>query len=866
MRQSFLITLLVATALCAAATDVVSSTLSCRRFTTQDGLPQMQSEAVWQDAEGYIWIGTLSGFARYDGRSLQPYLQGRRENIVGFARSASGVAALGFVRWWTVDGNQAVESQYDPDRKWLYNNFNGVDLPDDVVLLEDRDETHRHLARLTVGGVEPLAGSDVMDRMDPDRKLFVDGSTVYVPTGQGLYAVADDGTSRLVADKPDVFSLARRGSTLLALAADGIYAVGDGRLTLLTACHFAAPDYGLTARQRRDGALYIADCNNIYLYDCNKVNTLASGFNVIRGIMVDRWDRLWAATYQGVYLFFDSEFVNHRLTDASDLVRALAADAQGRVVMGTLNGNVIAGGAVAAAGGYFSPGAARVRDTVYMVNGPDLVAVTGADGAPRAERVWSAGERLRFVTAAPDGRLLVGSRRWLMRYDPAIGTADTLTTAVYQPWCAAADAAGNVWVGGSRGLCRVSAATLATDTVVSGDHAIITTMDRDPGGNIYFATVDSVFVVRDGVVTHLAALQPAVAGHEVRSLHVSPRGFLVVAAIDRLVVTRVGADGLTVGEARTFDHTNGFTMLEPQNAMMAELPDGTVWLAGLEECTSFVPERLMALAAADTVITEPRPWWKHWALWLLAAMLLAVVCWRLARIYERRRTQSQMQRLQREARLKNLQINSVRLKAIPHFHSNVLAGIEYFLMNGDSEQAIHYLELYNDFANRTLDDIDKPARTVAEEVDYTRKYLELEKLRFDERLEYSITVDDAVDRQELLPTMAMYTYCQNAVKHGIGNRKEGGRVDVTVTRRGGTVTVSVTDNGVGRAAAAALGSGGGKHGLRILSEQIELYNQANTSHITQTVTDLTDADGHACGTRFEISVPDDYNFFDLQTS
>ncbi len=56
----------------------VESNLSHRRFTTNDGLPQMQTETVWQDSRGYIYFGTLSGFVRYDGRTMTPFLGGRR--------------------------------------------------------------------------------------------------------------------------------------------------------------------------------------------------------------------------------------------------------------------------------------------------------------------------------------------------------------------------------------------------------------------------------------------------------------------------------------------------------------------------------------------------------------------------------------------------------------------------------------------------------------------------------------------------------------------------------------------------------------------------------------------------------------------
>ncbi|MBR0084066.1 MAG: hypothetical protein IJP93_08280, partial [Bacteroidales bacterium] len=98
----------------AGAAPVWESSLSYRRFTTLDGLPQMQAETVWQDAAGYIYVGTLSGFVRYDGTKLTPFLGGRRENIVQFRRAGGEVRALGFVRQWSIKGNKLKQSQVDP--------------------------------------------------------------------------------------------------------------------------------------------------------------------------------------------------------------------------------------------------------------------------------------------------------------------------------------------------------------------------------------------------------------------------------------------------------------------------------------------------------------------------------------------------------------------------------------------------------------------------------------------------------------------------------------------------------------------------------------------------------------------------------
>jgi sensor histidine kinase YesM len=188
----------------------------------------------------------------------------------------------------------------------------------------------------------------------------------------------------------------------------------------------------------------------------------------------------------------------------------------------------------------------------------------------------------------------------------------------------------------------------------------------------------------------------------------------------------------------------------------------------------------------------------------------------------------------------------------------VLAAIEYFVLNNSTEEAARYLKLYSDFTNQTLQDIDRPARTVDEEVDYVTKYLELQKLRYDERLTYNVMVADNVDRKALLPTMLLHTYVENAIKHGISPKPEGGHVDVVITSYENDTVVTVEDNGIGRRKAAQLNRNSTKMGLRILSEQIQLYNKSNKHRIRQHVRNLKDADGKTAGTHFDMTVPKDY--------
>ena len=694
--------------------------LGFRRYTTQDGLPQMQCEVAWQDTRGYIYVGTLSGFVRYDGRTFTPFLRGRRVNIVGFAQPEGQVRALGFGRQWSLEDDVLTQMPIDHHGNYMLNNFNAVDLPTDFVLIEDRNEENRRLCQLTGNGLDTLIATPLLDELTPDRKLLLDDNHLYLPTPKGLYRcewplgsaawLVQEGATHeeLLSDKPDFYSLCRVGDVLYALAADGIYILTPQPRKLKDALWAQTADYGISARATQSGLLIMADSHSLYTFDGDSIREIASGFNLIKGLLIDRWDRLWVSTYQGLYCYFNRHFMNHWLTDSKDIVRSLAIDGKGRLVTGTLNGKLLVDDHIVSddANEFFMPSSAVIDGNVYMAGRHDIVCI--ADGTCR----WLGlnYDRCQFIAEA-DGHIIIGVRHGVLSYQPDDGHLDTLSTEVAHPWCATTDGKGGLWVGSTYGLYHIKdGKTVKTDE--EGPNLTVTAMDGDEKGHVFLASNDSLFMIREGEKpVCMNKEMPQLQGHEIRSLHVSPRGFLVIAVIDGLLVCHIDEQGHISGSS-FYDHHNGFTMIEPLKATMAEEADGTVWLAGVEDMTSFKPEELLADNNADTYIAPPLTWWQRW--WWLAALVGLAGVILLVVAEERMRHRSKLRRLQRAKKQKELQINAIRLKAIPHFHSNVLAGIEFFLMNNSVEEAMHYLKLYSDFTNQTLTDIDRASRTVTE--------------------------------------------------------------------------------------------------------------------------------------------------------
>ena len=201
-----------------------------------------------------------------------------------------------------------------------------------------------------------------------------------------------------------------------------------------------------------------------------------------------------------------------------------------------------------------------------------------------------------------------------------------------------------------------------------------------------------------------------------------------------------------------------------------------------------------------------------------------------------------------------LRLLAIRSKFIPHFTGNVLNSINYLIQKKPRE-AQKYISDFSEFSNMTLIYSDFVFRSVQEELEYTELYLKFEKLRFEERLEYDIFVEEDVNLQLPVPCMVILTFCENALKHGLSARQEGGRISVRCYRQNDFTVISVEDNGIGRINAQLLKTEGSREGLKIVQQQIELFNKNKRQKAFMQISDLHDSEGQPSGTRIEMWTP-----------
>jgi two-component system LytT family sensor kinase len=148
-----------------------------------------------------------------------------------------------------------------------------------------------------------------------------------------------------------------------------------------------------------------------------------------------------------------------------------------------------------------------------------------------------------------------------------------------------------------------------------------------------------------------------------------------------------------------------------------------------------------------------------------------------------------------ETRLAHSQLDMLKMQLHPHFLFNTLNAISA-LMHRDTKAAEEMLAGLSDLLRLTLDNAAVQEVTLKSELEFTGRYLEIEQVRFADRLKVHFDIDpETLDA--LVPNMVLQPLVENAVRHGIAPRDRSGTVEVIARREGDRLHLSVLDDGPG---------------------------------------------------------------------
>jgi two-component sensor histidine kinase len=140
------------------------------------------------------------------------------------------------------------------------------------------------------------------------------------------------------------------------------------------------------------------------------------------------------------------------------------------------------------------------------------------------------------------------------------------------------------------------------------------------------------------------------------------------------------------------------------------------------------------------------------------------------------------------------QLDALRKQIEPHFLFNTLNAVSGLVRAGRNEDAVTMIAGLSDFLRHTLEGSSRQQVPLAEELEFAEKYLNIQKVRFSDRLQLDFDVPlDLYQAQ--VPSMILQPIVENAVKHGIAKRAQGGTIRIAASRDRDKLTLTVSNDG-----------------------------------------------------------------------
>jgi ligand-binding sensor domain-containing protein len=201
-------------------------------------------------------------------------------------------------------------------------------------------------------------------------------------------------------------------------------------------------------------------------------------------------------------------------------------------------------------------------------------------------------------------------------------------------------------------------------------------------------------------------------------------------------------------------------------------------------------------ATYSFIIPQPfySAWWFYTLISLFAiAALLLFYQRHISRIHK-----EQKLKIEFEQQISRLQSQSLQAMMNPHFVFNSLNAIQQQMQAGESDKAINYLSRFARLLRMNLQHINEEYIPLKEELSRIQLYLDAEKMRLGDKLNYRIDVDLKMDTEDIiLPSMIIQPFLENAIWHGIMPKENTGNLLLTVKTNLQQLLIMIDDDGIG---------------------------------------------------------------------
>ena len=263
-------------------------------------------------------------------------------------------------------------------------------------------------------------------------------------------------------------------------------------------------------------------------------------------------------------------------------------------------------------------------------------------------------------------------------------------------------------------------------------------------------------------------------------------------------------------------------------------------------------------------------WYQTWWFKMLAVLIAVMIIFTLylQRINQLKatafaqRSEAELKQVKTEFEKKIAETEMVALRAQmnPHFIFNVLNSINKYILVNEGAKASHYLTQFSRLIRQVLENSKSSKVTLESDLQALQLYINMEKLRFEERFTCNIEIDKNIDQQfTQLPPLLIQPYAENAIWHGLMQKETPGHLEIIITQpQENTLQIIIKDNGIGRKKAVVLQSKSAtihkSFGMQITKDRIDIVNKIFRMQATVEYEDLY-KDGAAAGTSVTLIIP-----------
>ena len=217
--------------------------------------------------------------------------------------------------------------------------------------------------------------------------------------------------------------------------------------------------------------------------------------------------------------------------------------------------------------------------------------------------------------------------------------------------------------------------------------------------------------------------------------------------------------------------------------------------------------------------------------WTILCIILSINYYRKFRERELKAAQLEIKSSQLQAQLAQAHLSALKMQLHPHFLFNTLNAIVVLVRKNRTQQADRMLTGLSELLRYALDNIGAQEVTLKREIEFLDGYLEIERVRFNDRLEIWRRIDhETLDA--LVPNLVLQPLVENAIRHGVGRRAGAGLIEISAKRQGKQLHIRIRDNGPGLPKDWPRSNGKGIGITNTRARLQQLYGDAPTLELT----------------------------------